>query len=69
MNSYFNRLSAAFAIAGLLVIAPVMAMARVPTPANAHGNPVPKKRTAAPAVTRGERAGQSGQHAADKAAP
>ncbi|HEY4804245.1 MAG TPA: hypothetical protein VIH96_16660 [Paraburkholderia sp.] len=65
MNSYFNRLSAAFTIAGLLVIAPLMAMARMPTPANAHGNPVAKKRIATPAATHGERAGKS---AADKAA-
>ena len=65
MNSYFNRLSTAFTIAGLLVIAPLMAMARVPTPANAHGNPVAKKRMATAAVSHGERAGQSG---ADKTA-
>ncbi|MBV8261182.1 MAG: hypothetical protein JO239_09570 [Paraburkholderia sp.] len=66
MNSYFNRFSAAFTIAGLLVIAPLMAMAHVPTPANARGNPVAKKRTATPAVTHSERAGQS---AAGKATP
>jgi hypothetical protein len=47
VNTYFDRLTAAFAIAGLLVMAPLFAMAKTPTPANAHyPDPTAKKRPA-----------------------
>lgn len=46
VNTYINRLNATFAIAGLLMMAPFMAMARLPAPsAVPHGESLAKKRT------------------------
>jgi hypothetical protein len=61
VNTYFERLSAAFAIAGLLVMAPLFAMAKLPTPANAHHRvPVAKKPLAIRAANQVDAAEKSG---------
>ena len=45
MYTYFSRLNATFAIAGLLMMAPFMAMARLPASITSpHGDSVVKKR-------------------------
>ncbi|WP_321939227.1 hypothetical protein [Paraburkholderia sp. J8-2] len=45
MITYFSRLNATFAIAGLLMMAPFMAMARMPAPtASPHGDSIAKNR-------------------------
>ncbi|MEM5310718.1 hypothetical protein [Paraburkholderia sp. JHI869] len=60
MNTYVNRLNATFAIAGLLMMAPFMAMARLPAPTTApHGDSVVKKRTTTRAAEEEHRASKS----------
>ncbi|MCP3711262.1 hypothetical protein M3I54_30535 [Paraburkholderia sp. CNPSo 3274] len=60
MNTYINRLNASFAIAGLLMMAPFMAMARLPAPTTApHGDSVVKKRTSNRAAAEEHRANES----------
>ncbi|MEX3927548.1 hypothetical protein AB4Y36_26430 [Paraburkholderia sp. BR10936] len=61
MNSYINRLNATFAIAGLLMMAPFMAMARLPAPsAVPHGESLVKKRTSNRFADEERRASESG---------
>ncbi|WP_395070127.1 hypothetical protein [Paraburkholderia silvatlantica] len=60
MNSYINRLNASFAIAGLLMMAPFMAMARLPAPSTApHGESLVKKRAPNRVADEERRAGES----------
>ncbi|MEX3965382.1 MULTISPECIES: hypothetical protein [Paraburkholderia] len=61
MNSYINRLNASFAIAGLLMMAPFMAMARLPAPTSVpHGESLVKKRTSNRVADEERRASESG---------
>jgi len=60
VNTYINRLNASFAIAGLLMMAPFMAMARLPTPTTApRGDSVVKKPTSNRAADEASRASES----------
>ncbi len=60
VNTYINRLNASFAIAGLLMMAPFMAMARLPAPSTApHGESVVKKRTSNRVADEERRASES----------
>ena len=61
MYSYFSRLNATFAIAGLLAMAPFMAMARLPAPtASPHGDSIVKKRMSSRAADDEHRNSESG---------
>ncbi|HKR47795.1 hypothetical protein AB4Y45_39130 [Paraburkholderia sp. EG287A] len=61
MNTYINRLNATFAIAGLLMMAPFMAMARLPAPGTTpHGESLVKKRTSNRVADEERRASESG---------
>lgn len=60
MNPYFDRLNSTFAIAGLLFMAPLIAMAHVPTTANSsHSDSAANKRTALRIANPGHRTSES----------
>lgn len=64
MNAYINRLNAAFAIAGLLVMAPLMAMTRLSAPTTApHCDSIVKKRASSDAARDGHRVNESDESA------
>lgn len=57
MKTYFERLNATMAIAGLLVMAPLFAWAQMTPPTHApHSPPATKKRAATGAAGAGRRA-------------
>ena len=60
MYTYFNRLNSTFAIASLLMMAPFMAMARLPAPTIApHGESIAKNRTSSRVADEAHRASES----------
>jgi hypothetical protein len=56
VNSYFDRLGSTFAIAGLLFMAPLIAMGQFSTrPSASHNDSIANKRAAIPAANPGKR--------------